>query len=131
VSAELQPGELEVLQAEPITDPPIRVKVTEIDAPIRTQSLPRKSGGTRTRTIGTTVGKVLSADHRRAQATVISIGQNMLFALNSASAQDPSTMALWPQNVPYVLTADTELYVASATGTTSISIITEFWAAGD
>jgi hypothetical protein len=55
----------------------------------------------------------------------------MLFAFNSASASDPSTCAAWPANVPYTLTADSEFWVAAATGTTSISIVTEYWATGE
>lgn len=126
---DLQPDTMDALQAEdPSLAPAVAVKH---EGPLRVQSLPRKAAGTRTRTVGTTASKVLAADHRRASALIMSIGQNMLFAFNSASAQDPSTMSLWPANVPFTLTADTELWVASATATTSISITSEFWATGE
>lgn len=130
---DLQPTDEEALQAESLggPEPVARVTIASAEVPIRTQGLPRKAGGTRTRTIGLTPTKLLAADHRRAIARVVSIGQNMLIALQSSNAQDASTMALWPQNVPYELTADTELWVASATGTTSVSVVTEYWATGD
>jgi hypothetical protein len=129
---DLQPSDLEAMQAESTPEPPIHVQVAGIDGPVRTQALPRKSGGTRTRAaVGTTPVRILSADHRRASAKVVSIGQAMLFALTAAAKEDPSTMALWPASVPYELTADTELWVASATGTTSITVVTEFWATGE
>jgi hypothetical protein len=129
MSADLQPDELDALQAED-TGPQPAVLVKH-EGPVRTQSLPRKAAASRTRTIDTTMRKILSADHRRASATIVSIGQNVLIAFSGASASDPSTCALWPQNVPFTLTADAELYVGSATATTSVSIITEFWATGE
>lgn len=129
MTAELQPDELESMQAEPeVTEPAVHVIV---DGPIRNQPLPRKQAASRTRTLTTTVQKLLSADHRRASATVVSIGQAVLIAFNSASASDPSTCAVWPANLPFTLTADSELWAGSATGTTQLSIITEMWATGE
>jgi hypothetical protein len=130
---DLQPEDLAVLQAEDAgPEPTVRTVVAKVETPVRTQALPRKAGATRTRTgVTTTPVRFLAADHRRASAAVVSIGQNMLIALVPAAASDPSTMALWPQNVPFILTADTELWVASATGTTTVTVITELWAAGD
>lgn len=129
---DLEPDDLEAMQAETVgPEPTVRVDVASVETPVRTQALPRKAGATRTRTVGVTPIRLFTADHKRAQATVISIGQNMMIALSASMAQDPSTMALWPQNVPYVLTADTELWVASATATTSVSLIQELWAAGE
>jgi hypothetical protein len=131
MTVDLQPDELEALQAEPASEPPVRVEVSKIEGPVRTQDLPRKSGATRTRTVGTTPIKLLSGDHRRAVARLVSIGQPMLLAFNMASAADPSTMALWPANLQFTLTADTELWAAAQSATTSISIVTEYWAAGE
>lgn len=128
-SDDLQPDKDEVLQNEEIPDVAVAVR---IESPVRTTSLPNKGGATKTLTIGTTTPvRMVNADHRRAKATFISIGANALFALNNASAQDPSRMALWPQNVPYVVTADTEVWVLSASATTSISVTTELWAEGN
>lgn len=132
MTVDLQPDELEAMQAEPDSEPPVKVEVSEIRGPVRTQALPRKSAATRTRTgVGTTVARVLSADHRRASATIVSVGQPMMFAFNMASAADPASCALWPANVPYTLTADTEFWVGASTGTTTITVVTEFWATGE
>jgi|SRR5581483_899879 len=127
MSVDLQPDELDALQAEPGPEPAVRVIV---DGPVRTQVLPRKQAATRTRTITTTVQQILAADHRRAAATLIA-PSGFLFAFTPAAAQDPSTMAAWPANVPFTLTADAALFVAAASGTVAISIITEFWATGE
>lgn len=128
MTADLQPEELDVLQAEETTVQP--AVLVRHEGPIRTQALPRKQGGTRTRTITTTAQLLLSADHRRASVTLISSAA-FVFSFSAGAAQDPSTMAAWPPNVPYVCNADTALYAAAATGTAVLSIITEFWATGD
>jgi hypothetical protein len=128
---ELQPDELAVLQAEPAYEPPVSVTVAHVSTPVRTQALPRESAATRTRTVTTTALRLLAADPRRASATIIASGGNILIAFSMASAADPSTMALWPAATPYTLTADTELYVAASTGTVTVSVITEYWAAGE
>jgi hypothetical protein len=128
---ELQPDNDEVLQAEPVyalNEPPVSVVV---EGPVRTQPLPTKAGGTVTRTLTTTPGLVLKADHRRRRALLVSVGQNIYVALNQASAQDVSRMALWPQNVPLELTNDSDVYAAAATGTTQLGVVTELWATGE
>jgi len=132
---DLQPDDLEALQAEPGPEPAVNVHIAGATGPVRIQELPRKSGATKTLTgVGVLPGgltRILAADHRRAIARVISVGQPMLFALTNAAAQDSSRMALWPAGVVLELTADTELWVASSTATTSISVMTEFWATGE
>lgn len=129
---ELQPDELEVLQAEEpdhiITVP---VTIAAANVPVRMQDMPRKAGATLTKTVGTIPQKILFADHRRAQVRVISIGQSMLIAFSSAMAGDPSRMAVWPANVPFTMNTDGELWVASSTSTTQLGIITEMWATGE
>lgn len=129
---DLQPDDLEVMQAEGDNGlAAVHVIVDEVRGAVRVQPLPRKAGGTRTRTgIPTTATLLLKADHRRASATIMSVGGAMLIAFSQASSQDPSMMAAWPANVPYMLTADTELWVAAQTGTIAVSIITESWATG-
>lgn len=129
---DLQPEELEVLQAEdPGVDPIIRVEIARVEVPVRTQDLPRKAGGTIQKTVGVTPVQLLNSDHRRASARVISVGQNMYLAYSGQTAQDVSRMALWPANVPFPMTVDSALWVASATSTTIISVITEMWATGE
>lgn len=126
---DLQPDELDALQAE--TDGPEPSVKVSVDGPVRTQDLPRKQAASRTRIATTTPLKYLAADHRRASAKVVSFDQDMLIAFNVASAGDPSTMSRWPKGVQYTLTADSELWVASITATSTISITTEFWATGE
>lgn len=127
----LQPDELEVLQTEQDgPDPVVRVCVADIDVPVRVQNLPRKAGATVSRTYSTTPTRILGPDHRRAQATLVSVGQNMLITFSASTAQDPSRMALWPANVPLIITNDSEVWVAAATATTVISALSEMWATG-
>lgn len=131
MTVDLQPDELEVLQAEHTgPEPTVRVCIGDQEAPLRVQILPRRQGATRTRTIGTTPVLLMSADDRRAQAILIAPAA-FLFALSAASAQDPSMMAAWPPNVPYVLTAGSAIYAAAASATVAISVITEYWATGE
>lgn len=133
-SNDLQPTVDEVLQAEVVDDvnAPVPVRVVGADVPVRTQDLPRKGGATRTRTVdNVTWQRVLNADHRRAKATVVSIGQNILIALNSAGTQVDASASLWPQLEPFYLTAATELWVKAVTATTSVSVTTELWAMGE
>jgi hypothetical protein len=128
---ELQPEELEVLQAEDIgPDPLVRVAVASIDGPVRTQALPRKAGATFNKTVGVTPIRLLTQDHHRASVTLMSIGQAMYIGFSSAMTQDLSRMAQWPAGVPYVMNNDSELWVVSATATTNVSVITEMWATG-
>lgn len=127
---DLQPDDLEVLQAE--NNGPEPAVLVHVEGPIRNQQMPNKQGATRTRSsVGTTPIRLLTADHRRASFKLMSIGGNMLFAFNSAAAADPSAMATWPQNVQYAGTHDGEVWAAAATGTTSISVVTEYWATGE
>jgi hypothetical protein len=132
---DLQPDKDEVLQAEaPHAEPSVPVRVAESDITLRTQQLPHQAGATFTKIIPSAPSspvRILRADHRRAQATITSIGQALLFAFNNASAQDPSTMAIQPASIPLILTADCELWVLATTATTSVSVSTELWASGD
>lgn len=129
MSADLQPDELEALQAEETTTQP--AVIVKHEGPVRTQDLPRKSAGSRTRTVTTGMSKLLSADHRRAQARIIATGNPILIAFSNASAQDPSTCGIWPVGVAFTLTADSELWVGATTGTAVVSVFTEFWATGE
>jgi hypothetical protein len=129
---ELQPDELEVLQAEETgPDPLIRVDLARAEVPVRTQMLPRKAGATLNRTIDTNGRQLLKSDHRRASVTVMSIGQNVYLGFSNASYQDLSTMLLWPANVPFVMQHDGELWVRSAATTTVVSLSIENWATGE
>jgi hypothetical protein len=129
---ELQPDVAEVIQEEPgeyVTD--IGVCVKSIVPPVRVQELPRKLATSQTKTVGTTAVRLLRADHWRASAVFVAFEQDVFLAFNEASAQDTSSMSRWPVSVPFTLTAATELWVASSTSTTMVSITTERWATGE
>lgn len=129
---DLQPDELDVLQAqEPDHQVTVPVSIASVDVPIRTQDLPRKAGATFNKTVGTTPVRLLTSDHRRSQTRVISVGQNMYVAFSNAMAQDLSRMALVPANTIFTMNHDGELWVASATTTTTVSVVTEQWAVGE
>jgi hypothetical protein len=129
---DLQPDTDEVLQAEEPYRPEPSVLV-HIDTPVRTTDLPYKAGATRTKAnVGLTPVRILTADHRRARAVLMSIGQNMLYSFTGAAAGDPAgAMAQWPANVALTVFGATEVWVASVTGTTSISATTYLWATGE
>jgi len=129
---ELQPDLEDVLQVEEPEGRETAVKV-DITGPVRTQELPRKGGSTLTRSgIGVLPNalNILRADHRRAQSFLIS-SSAFLVAYGDANAQDASTMALWPANVPLKVTGTVDVWVAASTGTVNVSVVTELWATGE
>jgi hypothetical protein len=130
---EFQPDINEVLQDEAVsTISAIPVCVDEIKTPVRTQVLPHiGTPTTLTKTFTTTAIKVLPSNPRRATFTVLAIDNDILIAFNAASKEDSSTMAYWPKLIPLRLTHCAELWIASATTTSKVSIITERWAAGE
>lgn len=127
--SELQPDDGEVLQEEPETALAVPVCITDTRGPLRVQVLPRKGGATFTKSVGTTAAQVLWADHRRARARLVSTSA-LLIAHTQASAQDASTMAAWPANVPYETNATVDVWVAAAAGTATVGVVTELWAEG-
>jgi hypothetical protein len=126
----MQPDVDDVLQVEePGTEPVVKV---DQQGPVRTQALPTKAGATRTFTVGTlpTPFHILWPNPRRKQALLIAPAP-FLVALNGASAQDGSTMAQWPANVPFPVTATTDVWVAAVADTVAVSVVSEFWATGE
>lgn len=132
---DLQPDIEDVLQEEGGGGMSVPVCITDQKQPLRTQALPRKAGATMTKTLTTTPQRVLRADARRARMRVVSTDATSAgafrFATNAASAQDNSTMCLWPGAQPLVLEATTELWLSAVTGTFSVGIATELWAEGE
>jgi hypothetical protein len=125
---DLQPENEEVLQNQSSDEPAVKVIV---ETPVRVQHLPRKAGATKTWNLTTTPVRVLAADHRRASATLLAIGGNVLVALTTAAKESAQSSALWPQNIPLIIGADSEIYAATVTGTATLTVITELWATGD
>ena len=132
--SDLQPDTGEVLQEEaPDEYTSVAVCVTEVKTPVRVQRLPEKGGSTRTRVISDTRAvQVLDADHRRGSAVVMSIDEPVYIGIGRASIEDPSTMSIWPINVPWPCGATVDVYVRCATdaATSRVSITTGLWAEG-
>lgn len=129
--ASLQPELGVVLQEEPEDRPDIEVCVRDVHGPVRTQALPRKAATGFVKQIpASTAAKgalVLSADHYRGQATLISRTEDIRVSFN-----DPSEpYAVWPANVPLVLTAVADVYVQSDDAASTVSVIAEKWATGE
>lgn len=127
--ASLQPELGVVLQAEPEDRPEIEVCVRDVHGPVRTQALPRKGGTCFNKTVAAAAIQpllILRADHYRGQATLIS-GVAIRVSFN-----DPSeTFAVWPANVPLVITAAVDIYVRGDAGAATVSVIVEKWATGE
>lgn len=130
-ASELQPDLEDVLQVEDPEGSEPTVKVAQ-QGPVRTQSLPAKAGGSRTVLVQTfpATYNILKANARRRQAFLVAPAA-FLVAYNDASAQDLSTMALWPANVPLPITAVVDVWVSAPAGTVSVSLLQEFWATGE
>lgn len=132
---ERQPTEHEVLQEEPIPAlETVPVQVVSIDAPVRTQALPRKTCTTQTRTLtaGAVARRLLTADPYRGQATLIA-DHAVYVSAHETGADDDGTSAWWPANVPLVITAVTELWARAASDQDAsvVGILVERWATGD
>jgi hypothetical protein len=136
VTADLQPDVEEVLQVEEPagTEPTVKV---EQQGPVRTQTLPRKAGSTKTVPVTTAPFRILRPNPRRASVLLISDSVfYFAFTMAAASIIDPATppptMAQWPANVPLPVTAaDTDVVVAAKTGTAYVSAVVEYWATGE
>lgn len=128
--SDLQPDVADVLQEEGPATTTVPVCITDQKTPVRVQQLPRKGGATFTKAVTTVALQVLWADPRRARARLASTSA-LLIAFTQTAAQDPSTMTVWPGSVPFETTATTELWVAAASGTAQVGIITELWAEGE
>jgi hypothetical protein len=134
---ELQPDIEDVLQVEDPEGSETVVKVKQ-QGPTRTQALPSKSGSTKTVPVTVAPFKLLRPNPRRRSVLIISDAA-FYFAFSMAAAQidssvttPPPTMAMWPPNVPLPVTAaDTYVVVAAKVGTANVSVVVEYWAAGE
>lgn len=127
--ASLQPELGVVLQEEPEDNPRIEVCVRDVHGPVRTQALPRKAATAFTKTIAAAAvapAMILRADHYRAQATLISTA-----ALRVSFNDAGESFAVWPANLPLVITAAVDIYVRGDAGGATVSVIVERWATGE
>lgn len=127
--ASLQPELGVVLQEEPEDRPEIEVCVRDVHGPVRTQALPRKAATAFNKTVAAAAVQplmILRADHYRGQATLIST------VAIRVSFNDPGeSYAVWPANVPLVVSAAVDVYVRGDSGAATISVIVEKWATGE
>lgn len=127
--ASLQPELGVVLQEEPEDRPEIEVCVRDVHGPVRTQALPRKAATAFNKTVEAAAvqpSMILRADHYRGQATLIST------VAIRVSFNDPGeSYAVWPANVPLVVSAAVAVYARGDSGAATISVIVEKWATGE
>lgn len=128
---QLDPDTDTVLQVEEeYTITTIPVRVTGVESPVRTQQLPCKSGGTRTREIGAVPQQILSADPHRAYVMLCAFDHDFYVAFSSEAAQDLSTMSRLPKLVPVTLSVVSDVYVRTYSDLSDLSITTARWATG-
>src|SRR5215208_3757450 len=108
---DLQPDIQEVLQSEAYEEVSVNVCVERIKTPVRTQELPRKQGGTKTISVGTSVVRLVPNDHNRAEIVVTSFTEDIYIAYGAQASEDSSTMQLWPVRVPCVIPLSSPVYV--------------------
>lgn len=131
INEDLQPDVQEVLQSEEYEAVSVNVCVEKIKTPVRTQSLPRKQGGTKTVSVGTTSIRLVPSDHNRADVVIVSFDEDIYIAFNAQSAEDSSTMQRWPALVPYPVDITSAIYVKAFQNTTTVSFGSKLWAVGD
>jgi hypothetical protein len=130
---ELQPTGDQVLQEEPPPMEAVPVRLVDVEGPVRTQALPRKTGTTQTRTLtaGAVARRVLTADPYRGSATLIG-DQPFYVAFSEHGKDDDLTSAWWPASVPLVITAVVDVWVRAASDQygVELGIVVERWATG-
>lgn len=116
---EVTPGLDELLQEAPqLATVPVRV-----DGAVLTQELPSRYVWTTTYAgVVTTFEKIADATEKRKVIRLVSLDAAMWVKSGGQSG------AVWPANVPCVLTHTQEILVRADTGTTRIGVIAEFWA---
>lgn len=132
VDVDLQPDVSEVIQEEPEAEYSTPIVDVAVCGPVRTQQLPRKAGGTKTVTLDAITPKhILTADHRRGMAYLVSHTEDFMLAYSKTSSTDDESMARIPKNILFPVGATVDVYVKAQATTTTLSVVQEGWAAGD
>lgn len=120
----MQPDLDEVLQVENVDPHLVPVKVCE---PVEAREIPSKRISPRTVPVDITAGvKLLSADPRRKNATIIARSQDLMIGTTQSQAQ---LSGAWiPKVVPLPITSCAELWAIGSGGATDVSVIEEYWA---
>jgi|SRR5688572_8735583 len=118
--------ELHQESREPEFPIPYTVKVA-VDGPVQVHQVPSVSSGSRSWLLDTAGKRIVGKDPRRRTASLMSIDQNFYYG-TSQQEVDSTTAALWPKLVPLVVSHQEEIWVRSATTTTTLSLVNEQWA---
>lgn len=97
-----------------------------IDDPVDVHILPSRIGATHNYLVDTTVQPLLGEDLRRRRVVIISVDNN-IYVGDRESVENKSA-CIWPKAVPLVMEHCQEIYVATDTGTSTVSLISENWA---
>ena len=108
------------------SETPVCVSVKH-DGPVTTSELPSRFGTVCVEIATISPQQVLGGDRRRTRATLLSTDNAFLVSI-TRSINGTRTAALWPANVPLILTHCEAVTIATSTGTAAVSIITENWA---
>jgi hypothetical protein len=120
---DVQPDMAEVLQ-EPLAAAAILVRQ---DAPVTTHELPTRSGGMRSETLTTSAESIAGHDRRRKRLVVISKDQALYLGTTRREVDSASAFYL-PAGVTLEINHSDQVFAASATTTTLVSVLVENWA---
>jgi len=127
---DMEPDTPEVLQAESVEEPVVKVKV---EGQVRTQALPTKGGATGTKTVSATGYVLLRADPRRKRAS-ITCNDDIYVAFTEQGLQEASGCFVYFGSVntnPLVIEAVVDIWVKPVAASASVSFMTELWAMGE
>lgn len=101
--------------------------LVEHNGPVMTHALPARAGAAFSMYVDTTSNFILGRDLRRQRAVLISTDQPFYYSARELSVVNSASAALWPINVPLVITHADSVYVACATASShsTIAVITE------
>lgn len=113
----------DVMQDETLSLTTVPVSV---EGPVQVRELPALAGGWGTVAATTSSSRLLSADPRRKTAVIWSDTTNIYLASSQSGARAGGFT--WLANVPLVISACDEVWVAAVTGTTTVHVYSEVWA---
>lgn len=90
--------------------------------PVLTHELPSRVGVIQVAPLSTSAVKVLYSDLKRKKAQLV-CASAFLIARNKSGE-----FALWPANVPLVLTTSDELWAKVSSSTADLTVVSEVWA---
>lgn len=102
----------------------------EVTGPVTTHELPARGATTCTEVATVAPRDILNADRSRKRATLVSTDSPfyVAYSRNPPIGNPGSVGALWPANVPLIVTHCDWVTVWTPTGTATIGVCTEQWA---